>query len=1263
MPIILDDLQSTPVVQSYDPKRFFSTKLTGRGGKSAGRLSAKNNPINIDANVQTDPTNAFVRRKEYKNKFTNTTQIPLNPIYPERYNDLMHTITMPELNDMVIVGKLNKDDIYMHITANAIILEETSAPANTLVGGQPVQTGSKIKVNYLLFFFTVRDTNDRTADNEKLSQNANKNSYLHFFSDNPLMDTTTDIYQYLTAMGCKLNGATIRDYISNFDLYTSVVKLSEIWQTTIHKTIDDLLSNAEKALNKSIVIPGQSENDILRNVYDEVRYIMSYNVPLDLYKNIYQSINKHFQPDVAKKICKQNLNLMLSDTMNSLNNNKANIASFTIPQNVTEPQSVQRLSPEQHNAVTSTEPLILVQAGAGTGKAETLDMPILTPHGWTTMGELEVGDLVIGSDGKPHKVLRIHEQGLKDGYELTFRDGSNVTVCKEHLWTIQMVDHHKTIEKTITTEEWLQPKYLNHAFLPIVKPVEYEFGEKELPLDPYFLGALLADGNFTNSSIRYTKSEELVFKETAKRAANNSFTMTESECDTYTARQWKFSHPDDTPNRSVLKHTLADLELLGCKSREKFIPEIYKTASVEQRKQLLNGLFDGDGDIRTGRTYARYNTASDQLAEDVLQLLWSLGLSATKQRQKHKKGDYWSINLLDGSWDPFIASEFKGKASGAVRPMRRSLVDYQPVYQVPMRCIEVDAPDKLYVTKDFIVTHNSTLILGRIDYLTACGVNPADITVLSFTNAAADHIKEKNPNVHSMTIASMIHEIYSANFGDHNLSSLDTIYNSIDIYFPTTPQSQMTNDIPHAFQRRILSIIKNDANAVTQMNNFIEENYDEVINILNTVKQTTLELEIIICYQKIGTFKEPSSVQSKFLIIDEVQDNSIFEFIYMLRYIEKHKESLFIVGDCSQTLYEFRASNPRALNILENSNTFATYQLNVNYRSNQEILDFANVALLGIEANQYARIQLQANSMAKVTEQSFLDRVFFNYHQLKNQKDFHEALDTIMVKEIKPYIDQCIARNEQVAFLSYTRRDISRIQEILERMYPTKQAVSLVPQKTSNMTLFSNYIKQFWSELKWAPTQDIVAMIVSEINNRLDRLIKYVKDPVAMASSILSRWIKESSATINMWSNMVTNGQLTHDKFLNLVKENMLQYEIRYNAIHQSLTSAKNQTNKNSDASKNATFLLSTIHSAKGLEFDNVVVCYKNKECNNEESKRMYYVAFTRAMKSEYILAYDTVASPQIEADYLTVLKKLHDIAPAANSPLDKPSKNMKIKI
>ena len=80
------------------------------------------------------------------------------------------------------------------------------------------------------------------------------------------------------------------------------------------------------------------------------------------------------------------------------------------------------------------------------------------------------------------------------------------------------------------------------------------------------------------------------------------------------------------------------------------------------------------------------------------------------------------------------------------------------------------------------------------------------------------------------------------------------------------------------------------------MNDFIEKNYDEVIAVLDKLGQTTLELEIIICYQKISQFIEPPEVQSKYLIIDEVQDNSIFEFIYALKYVEKHKESLFMVG-------------------------------------------------------------------------------------------------------------------------------------------------------------------------------------------------------------------------------------------------------------------------------------------------------------------------------------------------------------------------------
>ena len=162
------------------------------------------------------------------------------------------------------------------------------------------------------------------------------------------------------------------------------------------------------------------------------------------------------------------------------------------------------------------------------------------------------------------------------------------------------------------------------------------------------------------------------------------------------------------------------------------------------------------------------------------------------------------------------------------------------------------------------------------------------------TTSTADHIKEKNVNVQSMTIARMIHEIYTNNFTEHELSSLETIINSIDIYYPV--QNGLGRGVVDDFQHRLIGIVKKDPNAVTETNNFIEEHYDEVIDILNTIHQTALELEIIICYQQIDKLIEPADIASKYLIIDEVQDNSVFEFIYTLKYVDKHKEALFIVG-------------------------------------------------------------------------------------------------------------------------------------------------------------------------------------------------------------------------------------------------------------------------------------------------------------------------------------------------------------------------------
>lgn len=561
-------------------------------------------------------------------------------------------------------------------------------------------------------------------------------------------------------------------------------------------------------------------------------------------------------------------------------------------------------------------------------------------------------------------------------------------------------------------------------------------------------------------------------------------------------------------------------------------------------------------------------------------------------------------------------------------------------------------------------TGKSTLILSRIDYLIACGVKPEDITVLSFTNAAADHISEKNSQVHSMTIASMIHEIYTTNFPNHELSSLDTMVNSIDIYYPktaTNPRPQVVQD----FQSELISIKKNDVNTFTEMNNFIEKHYKEVIDILNTLKQTTLELEIIICYQKIETFKEPASVQSKFLIIDEVQDNSIFEFVYTLKYVDKHKESLFIVGDCSQTLYEFRASNPRALNILEGSGTFDTFQLTVNYRSNQEILDFANVLLQNIEANQYANIQLQANSLAMVTEQSFLDKVNFNYYRMTKASEFKDMLAHVLSIEGKLYIDECLARGEQVTFLAYKRSDITEIKNNLAILYPTKKIINLIPDKASNVCVMTQFIKKYWNDIKFVPASNpnmtFTSMIYQMVMAKLEYMFSNADRIRPQAQIMLTKWMSSEQPTIDAWVKQMVNGQITHEEFMNLTKKNLIDFEITHNAIRASMLSQRNQAKKANEDINTADFLLSTIHSAKGLEFDNVFVLYRDKSDMPEDEKRMYYVALTRAMKTEYILAYNTIASPRIQADYNTVLEKLHAIAPAYNSPIVKKAKRPKI--
>lgn len=911
MPIILNDDNKATVVDItggaqavsaknkalFTPKFFHNSVLTGHGGNSRGLLNEAHDPKMYPKGYPVCLNPSLEQGTSY-NKDLKIYSIPFF-ILPPRVWGFVEKFDRPDPVDMVKVATgPNKEEVWLWMPIHAAQVEEKTTPPPPGSMGSPIIKRT-LSACFHQFVFVIRDHADLAHIMSASVMDAISPSYKgNTFTEDIIFDMVAklrELESLLTAKKYVVDKQAMQDFINDYSLYAEICKAAERWQTeTDYYVADVMVQNIDAKYNHPANLDGYATmHEVLT---DALSRLEKRSVPLDQYQSMYQKMARYVSSDVLNSICKANLNLKLSDTLQHMHANRASLLSVPCNQHI---QGALPYSLEQRAAIESTSPLTLVQSGAGTGKALDLDTPVLTPSGWTKMRDLKVGSRIIGSDGKAHRVTHVWDHADKKAYELTFRDGSSVIACDEHLWATEYVRKGVIHHREITTAQWVnERKYRNYDFLPMVAPVQYGNGKnKKLPIDPYLLGALLADGCLGTGRIQYTKSEESVINAVRDRAWLDGFEMREVTYSGSTARQWRFDHSGDTANKSIIKRRLKALGL-DVKSCGKFIPEQYKMASIEQRRTLLHGLFDGDGDVRTGRGYARYNTSSEQMANDVLQLLWSLGLSATKQRQVHSRGNYWSVNLLDGSWDPFLASKYKGKTTGSVRPMRRSLTDAKFLGSRPMRCIAVDAPDKLYVVKDFIVTHNSTVILGRIDHMIANGIDPDDITVLSFTNAAADHIVDMKPGIHSMTIASMLHTIYVHNYPNQQLSSLSTIINSIDIYF----NNSSTRTTLTAQQTEFLSAFKyclgrlRDNGEYTRMVNFVEEHMAEVLETLDAIEQTTLELESIICYLNMDSLVEPPEVQTKHLIIDEVQDNSVSEFIYSIKYTDKHMCSLYIVG-------------------------------------------------------------------------------------------------------------------------------------------------------------------------------------------------------------------------------------------------------------------------------------------------------------------------------------------------------------------------------
>ena len=530
-------------------------------------------------------------------------------------------------------------------------------------------------------------------------------------------------------------------------------------------------------------------------------------------------------------------------------------------------------------------------------------------------------------------------------------------------------------------------------------------------------------------------------------------------------------------------------------------------------------------------------------------------------------------------------------------------------------------------------TGKSTTVNARLNYLKSVGVAMKDVMVLSFTNAAADHITEICPGVQSMTIAKMLDTIYRTAHPTHQLSSSDikssegpTFQNSLEIYRKTVP---VTDELIQATNANSKN---NDFSKLLQL---IENKHDEVMALLDKVGQTTFAIELVVCYLDYQKLTVPFSI--KHLIIDEVQDNAEFEFIFFLNMTSIIKNHLYLVGDSSQTLFEFRASNPKAINAIENSGIFKTFPLSTNYRSNQCILEFANVMLQSIEANAIAKLQLQAFSLQPITQQDFLDRVILDYEPIAKKSEIFPSVKTVGTSlvetkfrtDICKWIDSKLAQNEQVCILSYRGRDVKAIEKLCRSIWTNKNIVNISPEKNWSFGYFSRYVSDDKNRLLALPTQSI-DVLMQRLNQDITGYVQNSRSVNPQApnyqvimkkvSSYLVEWQAESWRLIEAELYRFQSGQIKQEQLCETIAQSLIDLEIAKNGLAQTLSSTKNAKRKTDTA--NANILLCTIHSAKGLEFDNTVVIYDNNNKISQEEMRMYYVALTRAKNAEYVLAY-----------------------------------------
>ena len=353
--------------------------------------------------------------------------------------------------------------------------------------------------------------------------------------------------------------------------------------------------------------------------------------------------------------------------------------------------------------------------------------PVLGEHGWTTMGDIQPGDKLWNPDGTLQTILHKSNNGVSDVYEFEFADGRKTRCGIEHNW--EVVD--RVTKKTLVLntkqliEKGIHKKFgsVNHYRFAIknTKAIEY-LNSQSLPIDPYVLGCILGDGSIS-SSVYISGKDEEIFDEISSILGDEYELNDIGYCKRGIVYKDRFGKNDQYENsRYGVNPILRELAILGLRVNNKgvkHIPDIYLHSSIKDRISLIQGLMDTDGFVNASGNNIHFTNKNKNLIDGLAYICRSLGIRVTVSEKNNKHGVFYRL-LFSGNIPYDIFRLTRKKIRFNLRKQKKTF-DVVPLisitkldYQEESSCIIVDNPNHLYITNDFIVTHNSFFHTAKI---------------------------------------------------------------------------------------------------------------------------------------------------------------------------------------------------------------------------------------------------------------------------------------------------------------------------------------------------------------------------------------------------------------------------------------------------------------------------------------------------------------------------------------------------------------------